>query len=143
MRTILVAILSLAGSLALSSCQSASPPLDRLGGQWENSTLWRRGDGNPAVYYPASLSGSPRVDPGSSRWVIDPVDHAAFYIPDEPCGGLSSAMWRAEARKAMNETGKARQTMRDFAWDLFGGAAMELGLADPEADYKWGRSSGH
>jgi hypothetical protein len=127
-RRIIVILITILGSVSLSSCTSLIKSKDHSTGHWErshsNAYLWRRVRDDPAVFYPKDLPRGYPVNPQTGDWIIDPQDRAAFFVPNQECGGLSSGIWRAEAIKAVNRHSKAEQSTYNTVTVLVGWPAF-------------------
>ena len=93
--------------LCACACTKLRPPemvrtIDHASGNWENADLWKRVQADPGVYHPRALPAGSTISPQTGDWVVDPQDQTAYFVPNSTCGGISPAMWRAEARKAIN-----------------------------------------
>ena len=117
-------ILFLTACLFLPSCATLVTSIDHRTDDWENSVLWRREGTSPVLFYPKALPPGSKVDSRSAKWVVDPQDKAAFFVPGEPCGGLTSAAWQAESMKAVNKSSKGWQNTRNTAMVVVGWPAL-------------------
>jgi len=79
----------------------------------ENAELWRQVAHNPAKYVPRQLAAGSPTGPAQGKWIVDPQDHVAFFVPGSTCGGLSPGVWEGEALKATNPYSKKGQTLRN------------------------------
>ena len=77
------------------------------------------------MFQPKALPRNTPLTPATGYWVVDPQDHAAFFVPIHPCDGIPSTVWRAEAMKAINQHTKKNQNATNAAivlivWPLEG-----------------------
>lgn len=123
-RRIIVMLMAIVGPLSFCSCTSLIKSKDHRTGHWENTHsnayLWRRVKDDPAVFYPKDLPRGYAVNPKTGDWIIDPQDRAAFFVPNQECGGLSSGIWRAEAMKAVSRLSKTEQSAYNTVTVLVG-----------------------
>lgn len=110
----------------LTSCGTLVTSIDHKKEDWENAYLWRRMNDEPAVFHPKALPRGAPVTPATGEWVVDPQNHAAFFVPNAGCGGLTSTMWRAEALKGVNKFSRGRQTARNIAMVVLGWPAYPV-----------------
>lgn len=104
--------------LGTSGCSTLVTSVDHKESTWENADLWRRMKNDPPVFQPMCLPAGSVVSPKTGDWVVGPNDHAAFFVPKESCGGLSPAMWRAEAQKGVNQFSRRGRAARNGATAL-------------------------
>jgi hypothetical protein len=110
--------------------------VDHRPGKWENhyrsASVWKRVKDDPAVFHPKCLPKGFPITPKTGTWVVDPQDGAAFFVPYKDCGGFSSSVWLAEAKKAVNLHNKEGQSSRNMAtvmivWPLYITASAIVG----------------
>lgn len=68
--------------------------------EWNRERTWKRISDGPPSYVPYNYEGTPGED---GEWVTDARDGKRFFIPAEEFDGLSPAVLRAEASKALGE----------------------------------------
>lgn len=105
--------------LFTAGCSTLVMSIDHKESSWENAELWRRMKDDPAVFHPKCLPAGTLISPKTGDWVVDPQDRAAFFVPKATCGGLTPAMWRAEAQKGVNKFSRGGQMARNGATALF------------------------
>ena len=74
--------------------------------RYRSASVWKRVKDDPAVFLPKCLPKGFPITPKTGAWVVDPQDGAAFFVPNKECGGFSSSIWLAEAKKAVNRHSK-------------------------------------
>lgn len=100
-------------------------------GPWNENNVWVPLHGAPGDYVPADFKSRPSSHSSDGEWVVDPQDHARFYIPAKGTAGYAAGVLRGEAFKATNRHSMAGQRFRN---------AMQiatLGLSNPT---KWDSS---
>src|SRR5687767_10782739 len=67
--------------------------------QLENAELWRQVKREPAMFVPKAMPAGASTGPSRGKWINDPQDATAYFVPNEACGGLTPAVWEGEALK--------------------------------------------
>lgn len=73
---------------------------------WNPVNLWAECANAPNHYFPRGIKKGTRLDEEHGRWVVDPVDDARFYIPNDGTPGHSRESLEHMAQNATNRMSK-------------------------------------
>lgn len=122
-------------ALLSAGCATIEESIDHRPGYWEESYnypyLWRRVSDDPAVFVPKAWPSGESTGPDSGEWVVDPFDKAAFFVPNRKLDGISPAVWKAVAEKAVNQKGLHPDAQRDLTMGAAQAVYFALPLLNP------------
>jgi hypothetical protein len=75
----------------------------------ENARYWRQVKREPAAFVPVMMARGAPTSPGHGKWITDPQDQTAYFVPNKDCGGLAPGVWEGEARKVTNRMSRDEQ----------------------------------
>jgi hypothetical protein len=108
--------------------------IDHEKDHWNFLGLWRRvGKAKPAIYAPTEMQASVPLDEKHGVWVVDVVDGARFFVPNNGTSRYPASVLKIEATKVTNRTTKGRNAVRNGAVAALIMALSPVALLAPES----------